>query len=165
MLTIRKLTSQDYSDVLSLNGEAQPHVAQLDEAELKRLHAISQSHLVAEQQDCIVGYLLAFARGDAYDGEEFNALSELTPQSFVYIDQVATLSSLRRAGVARSLYSALETSATANGTRLLCCEVNTSPRNPDSLSFHRRLDFREVGALVAGDGRGVALLQKQLSAT
>ena len=163
VISIRRLMPQDFPHVLSLNGEAQPHVARLDEAELMRLHSLSQIHLVAEQRGDVSGYVLAFARGDAYDGEEFTAFGGFDRRAFIYIDQVATRRSSRGAGVARRLYAALELGARANGVDLLCCEVNTSPPNPGSLSFHQRLGFKEVGALATRDGREVALLSKGLT--
>jgi predicted GNAT superfamily acetyltransferase len=163
MVAIRRLMTTDYPQVLSLNAEAQPHVAPLDETALGRLHAVSQAHLVAEDRGAMAGYVLAFARDDPYDGDEFLALSTLIPRPFIYIDQVATQSSMRRSGIARRLYGALESRALAIGAHSLCCEVNTSPPNPGSLAFHQRMDFRQVGSLATRDGRIVALLQKQLA--
>ena len=163
MLSIRTLVPADNVQVLSLNASAQPHVALLDGAELERLQSLSQAHLVAEDGEVIVGYALAFARGDAYDGEEFVTLSSLIPQSFVYIDQVVIHDSVKRAGIGRRLYGALEHAALLRGAHSLCCEVNTTPPNPDSLAFHGRLDFSPVGSLATRDGRNVRLLQKRLT--
>lgn len=162
MLSIRTLVPADNAQVLSLNAGAQPHVAPLDGAELERLQALSQAHLVAEEGEVIVGYVLAFAREDAYDGEEFLTLRSMIPQSFVYIDQIVILGTARRAGIARRLYGALEHAALLRDAHCLCCEVNTMPPNPGSLAFHKRLDFSPVGSLATRDGRNVDLLQKRL---
>jgi uncharacterized protein len=163
MLSIRTLVPADNAQVLSLNAKAQPHVAPLDSAELERLQALSQAHVVAEEGEAIVGYALAFARDDAYDGEEFVTLRSLIPQSFIYIDQIVILGTARRAGIGRRLYDALERAALLRDAHCLCCEVNTTPPNPDSLAFHSRLDFSPVGSLATRDGRNVKLLQKRLS--
>ena len=164
MFSIRNLVPADNMQVLSLNAKALPHVASLDEVEIERLQALSQAHLVAEEDGVIVGYALAFARGDAYDGEEFETLRSLIPQEFIYIDQIAILGSMKRAGIGRRLYGALEQAALLRGAHCLCCEVNTTPPNPDSLAFHSRLDFSPVGSLATRDGRNVKLLQKRLAA-
>jgi uncharacterized protein len=128
------------------------------------LRLLSQAHLVAEEGDAIVGYALAFDRSDAYDGEEFMTLRSLIPQSFAYIDQVVVLGSARKAGIGRSLYNALEQAALGRHAHCLCCEVNTTPPNPDSLAFHTRLAFSSIGSLATRDGRNVVLLQKRLGA-
>jgi predicted GNAT superfamily acetyltransferase len=163
MFSIRTLVPADNVQVLSLNARARPHVALLDGAELERLHALSQVHLVAEEGEVMLGYALAFARGDAYDGEEFVTLRSLIPQSFIYIDQIVVLGAVRRAGIGRRLYDALEHAALLRDAHCLCCEVNTTPPNPDSLAFHSRLGFSPVGSLATRDGRDVKLLQKLLS--
>jgi predicted GNAT superfamily acetyltransferase len=164
MISIRRLMPEDSIQVLSLNATAQPHVALLDSAELERLQALSQAHLVAEEAQVILGYALTFSRDDAYDGEEFVTLRTLIPQSFIYIDQIVILDSAKRAGIGRRLYGALEHAALLRGAHRLCCEVNITPPNPDSLAFHDRLDFIPVGSLATRDGRNVRLLQKRLRA-
>jgi uncharacterized protein len=162
MFSIRKLAHSDNAQVLSLNAKAQPHVAHLDANELHRLQSLSQAHLVAEENAAILGYALAFDRNDAYDGEEFLALRSLIPQAFLYIDQVVVLGSAQKSGIGRSLYNALEQAALLRHADCLCCEVNTTPPNPDSLAFHTRLAFSSLGAFATRDGRDVALLQKRL---
>jgi uncharacterized protein len=163
MPSIRALVPADNIQVLSLNERARPHVAPLDDAELERLQALSQTHLVAEEGEVVLGYALAFARGDAYDGEEFVTLRSLIPQSFIYIDQIVVLGTAKRAGIGTLLYGALEHAALLRGAHSLCCEVNTTPPNPVSLAFHSRLDFSPIGSLSTRDGRNVRLLQKRLS--
>jgi uncharacterized protein len=162
-LAIRPLMPADDAQLVSLNASARPHVAALDSAELARLRALSRSHLVAAQGDMLVGYVLAFSRTDAYDGEEFVTLRSVIPQPFIYIDQVAVLGSARRAGVGRRLYGAIEQLALLDGANYLCCEVNTTPPNPDSMAFHERTGFSSAGPLATRDGRVVELLQKRLS--
>jgi uncharacterized protein len=162
MFSIRKLAPSDNAQVLSLNAKAQPHVAHLDANELHRLQTLSQAHLVAEENETILGYALAFDRNDAYDGEEFMVLRSLIPQPFVYIDQVVVLGPAQKAGIGRSLYGALEQAALLRDVHSLCCEVNTTPPNPNSLAFHTRLAFSSLGSLATRDGRNVALLQKRV---
>src|SRR4029453_230738 len=97
-----------------------------DDSELRRLCALPNHHLVAEQIDSLlVGYLLAFDREAAYDGEEFRKFRLLSPRLFIYIDQVAVANALKGLGVGRALYGAVETIARREGAQDLCCEVNT----------------------------------------
>jgi uncharacterized protein len=66
-------------------------------------------------------------------------------------------------GVGRALYAELAKLAGTLGARFLCCEVNTSPANPGSLEFHRRLGFTQIGTMDTTDGRTVALLRRDLA--
>lgn len=63
----------------------------------------------------------------------------------------------------RALYAELAKLAGTLGAQFLCCEVNTSPANPGSLEFHRRLEFTQIGAMDTSDGRTVPLLRRDLA--
>jgi predicted GNAT superfamily acetyltransferase len=163
MLVIRPLAPADETQVLKINVEAQPNVAALDRVELARLSSLSRTHLVAVDGEAVRGYALIFARDDAYDGEEFQALSSLIAQPFAYIDQVAVTGPARAQGIGRRLYEALEYAASERRIHRLCCEVNTTPPNPGSLDFHARLGFSTLGSMDTRYGRNVVLLQKLLT--
>lgn len=161
MSSICSLGPAHASEVLRINHSAGAAVFRLDARELSRLLAISPLHSIARGEDGAVrGYLLAFSRDDQYDGEEFLALRAAIDEPFLYIDQIAIDSRFRGAGIGRLLYEALAQRGRNLGSRVLCCEVNTSPPNPGSLGFHRRLGFRKVGVLSVSDGRTVALLRR-----
>jgi hypothetical protein len=161
MKSIRSLGSDTHSQVLNLNAEAQPAVTSLDRAELLRLCALSQAHLVAvDSGNSILGYALAFYHDADYEGEEFQALKSLLAEPFLYVDQIVISRAVRGTGLGRALYEQLEITANRQGIRLLCCDVNTFPANPESLAFHSRLGFERIGSLVTTDGRTVALLKR-----
>ena len=84
------------------------------------------------------------------------------PQPFLYVDQVAVDSERSRSGIGSRLYAALPELATKRQIEWLCCEVNTSPPNPASLAFHRRLGFIEMGNGDTLDGRRVRYLVKKV---
>lgn len=160
---IRNLADPDRSAVLRINAQCQPSVASLDETELLRLMALPNHHLAAGHADrSLAGYALAFDSHAPYDGEEFEFFRAGTDGPFLYIDQVATQSGARRAGVGSALYDALEDLARSTDRHLLCCEVNIDPPNPGSMAFHASRGFSEAGVLRTRDGRRVALLIKRL---
>lgn len=164
MVAIRHFRSGDRADVLRINAAAGAAVFQLDPPELSRLTRISSLHLVAACGGAVAGYLLAFSSTHAYDGEEFLAFRCSTDKPFWYVDQIAVASRFRGIGVGRMLYEALTSGARRYGVAALCCEVNTTPPNPDSLVFRQRLGFKRVGALSTLDGRMVALLRRSTDA-
>lgn len=159
MFVIRWIRDADHADVLRINQGSRPAVAALEQAELSRLLACGGLHLVAEANDrTVVGYAFTFANGDPYDGEEFQYFSTRMHRPFIYVDQIATARHMQREGIGRKLYAALVEHAAACGIDTLCCEVNTSPPNPASLDFHRRLGFECIGEGTVADGRKVAFL-------
>jgi predicted GNAT superfamily acetyltransferase len=161
MIAFRSLRPDDCVDVLRINAAAGPAVFRLDPPELSRLTRISSLHLVAvRDDDAIAGYALAFSSDDPYDGQEFLAFRASIAEPFWYVDQIAVESRLRSMGVGRMLYEALVSGASLRGVTAICCEVNTTPPNADSLAFHRRLAFERVGTLGTFDGREVALLRR-----
>ena len=163
MIGIRGLAARDFAEVVRINAQSRPNVAQLDETELWRLIALPNHHLVAEREGGgLVAYALAFGREAAYDGEEFLALRAAIADPYVYVDQVAVERACRGSGVGRALYTAIESAAAANGVRVMCCEVNTVPPNPESMAFHARMGFLPLGSLATHDGREVALLARKL---
>jgi len=161
MIAIRPLRLDDRADVLRINAAAGAAVIRLDPPELSRLTRISCLHLVAARAgDAIAGYVLAFSSNDAYDGQEFLAFRSSFDEPFWYVDQIAVESRCREMGVGRMLYEALVSGARQRSVRAIFCEVNTTPANPDSLNFHRRVGFEQVGTLSTLDGRKVALLRR-----
>ncbi len=164
MQSIRSLSVSDFEAVLRINVQGLPGVATLDESELARLMALPNHHLVVESANSlIVGYALAFDDDAPYDGEEFQTFKRKTAKPFIYIDQVATLTEARRIGIGAAIYEAVENKAKLCDVFLLCCEVNTNPPNPESMSFHKNRGFRQLESLATEDGRVVALLIKEVN--
>jgi len=162
-MTIRYLSNTDSQDVLRMNAAAGSAVFQLDLTEFERLMTISTLHLAVEcSSDTITGYVLAFSKDQAYDGEEYLTFRSSIVEPFLYIDQIVIDECARGAGIGRMLYEELASRARNIGATILCCEVNVSPPNPNSLAFHRYLGFTQIGDLKTLDGRIVTLLTKEI---
>lgn len=161
-MIIRAMTAADHPEIVRINEQGRPGVAPLDDAEVARLAALSDHHLVATSDSTVVAYLLALHRDAPYDGEEFHVLRARIDHPFLYVDQIAVAQAKRGAGLGRDLYGAIESTAILAGIGSLCCEVNTNPPNPASSAFHRKLGFRVMAHLSTADGRDVELLVKRL---
>lgn len=160
--TIREARREDIEAILAINAAGQPGVSPLTEYEVEAIAAQRVRCWVAEDAGKVSGYLIVYAAGDIYDGEEF-AWFEREYASFLYVDQIAVAPEYRRRGVGAVLYRAVTEYAVTHGFPWLTCEVNTEPPNPVSLRFHRALGFEDVGALRTSDGRAVALLRLDVS--
>ncbi len=163
MKGVRALALSDCEQTLRINSEALPGVACLDIAEFERLLALPNHHFALDRPEGgLRGYLLAFGSDASYDGAEFLEFVETVPGSFIYIDQIAVRAEYRRTGVASDLYGALEKRARSSTIAYLCCEVNLSPANPESLAFHLNQGFNQTSTLETPDGRMVTLMTKRL---
>jgi predicted GNAT superfamily acetyltransferase len=157
---VRPITAEDFDEILSINSESVPHVADLDDEELRRLVTLASVVWVAESAMRVVGYLVGMSDSDGYDGEEFGWFLKRFDQPFMYVDQIAVDARARRANVASQMYGHLAHWCITLNINLLCCEVNMRPANSISVSFHEKFGFKRLDELETSDGRRVALLYK-----
>ena len=79
---------------------------------------------------------------------------------FIYLDRVVVAPRARGRGLARALYDEVTARSAASADHFVL-EVNTEPRNDESLAFHAALGFAEVGrARPYGDDTEVAYLSR-----
>ena len=96
--------------------------------------------------------------GVDYDSENYRWFSE-RGGSFVYVDRIVVADGQRGGGIGRALYDAVFARAVEFGRAEVTCEVNVRPDNPESLAFHARLGFVQVGEQeTKGGAYRVALL-------
>jgi predicted GNAT superfamily acetyltransferase len=161
---LRPLAAADHATLLRLNAEGQPAVHPLDWPTLEELLAFEGHHQVAvDDTGAVLGYLLTFASVSAYADTEISELRRRVPEPFLYICQVVVAPAHRRRGIAGAFYAAAAGAARRAGAFVLCSDVNLDPPNPDSLAFHRRLGFKEIGRGTASNGFAIAFLQLRLA--
>lgn len=159
---VRAIVASDFASILRINRECLPHVAVLDEPELRRLTAIDGFHAVAGHDGNVMGYALAMWSEAAYDGEEFQHLSARLRDRFLYVDQIAVSAAARGGKLGSLMYAHLRSACEERGIGILCCEVNLEPLNRASLEFHRGQGFVAFDELETADGRRVALLKAHI---
>lgn len=158
-MRIRDLTADDLPRVLELNNAAAPAVGALDQPGLDRLAAMASLQLGAEVDDAVVGFAFGLGPGAPYGSENYRYFAERLTD-FCYIDRIAVDPTYYRRGIGSALYDEVERRCTAD---VLTCEVNIKPRNDESLAFHAKRGFAEVGTQdTHGGSMTVALLQKPL---
>jgi hypothetical protein len=128
----------------------------MDAARLAHLAKAASYLRVIEEGDAIAAFLMAFRKGDAYDGVNF-AWFAARYDDFFYVDRVVVAPEFRGKKLADRFYDDLESVARDRGVRLVTCEVNAEPPNPVSLRFHDKRGFREVGR-VPYSGKTVSML-------
>jgi predicted GNAT superfamily acetyltransferase len=138
---LRPVTEADHTAVLALNEENVELLAPLDEPRLRQLLAWADSGSVIDVDGAFAGFVLTFASGSTYDGENFAWFAQRYPD-FAYLDRVVIHENFRRRGLATQVYDELEGSC---GRPAFTLEVNLDPPNEPSLAFHRARGYVEVG--------------------
>lgn len=157
-MRLRPATPTDFKAVLALNEESVAYLSPLDETRLAHLHAEAALHLVAEEQGAVIGFLIAFRAGCAYDSENYLWFSRRYEQ-FLYVDRVVVARTAKSRGVGSMLYRELFALAQRNAVPFVTCEYDVEPPNAGSERFHSRFGFKEVGRQVVAGGRKVVSLQ------
>lgn len=158
---MRNIREEDIDAVLAINQLAMPGVTSLDAKTLREFMNEGVYFKVAQYSDFVQGYLCAFESHSAYEGDEFRWFQTNMAENFIYIDQVAVHPQYRDRGMAESMYKDLENYALTQKIHILVCEVNFIPRNDVSLSFHKKLGFREIGRMQVR-GITVSLMQNTM---
>lgn len=157
----RNVRQEDLPAVLALNEEAVPHVNSVPMEQLHWFMEHAFAFRVAELPTGVGGFLIALTPEADYASPNFRWFAARRP-SFVYVDRVVVSPAARRRGLARRFYEDL--ALNANGrAEVITCEVNLRPRNDESLEFHRRLGFTEVGRQeTEGGSKEVSLMERPL---
>ncbi len=162
-LYIRDFQLQDIKAVHALNEGAVPNMNSLTELQLMGLIAKSAYAKVAVVNGGVAGFMLALGEGQAYKSLNYRWFSH-NCENFVYIDRIVVAEKFRGHGIATKFYRDIEETC-ADNAQWLACEVNLSPPNPGSLSFHHKFGFYEIGQQDTENGtKRVSLLIKTLRA-
>lgn len=155
-VNFRPFAERDSRAVLHLNAESVAVLSPLDDERLRALREMACLHEVAEDDGVVVGFLLAFADGVAYDSVNYQWFASRFKR-FVYIDRVVVSAAQRGGGVGRAFYRRAAEYAAGAGCAWLVCEVDVEPPNAPSLAFHQRLGFVEVGHQTVDGGKVVSM--------
>ncbi|WP_020410604.1 GNAT family N-acetyltransferase [Hahella ganghwensis] len=147
--------------LLTLNAAEVPHVGELDLKELREL--LSQSYYtgIARDENKIAGFIVAMLPGVDYQSLNYRWFAE-NYERFLYVDRIVVAPDYKGRGIGRRLYQAVADHNPVDAL-ILGCEVNLKPLNQDSLDFHARLGFSEVGQQdTEGGKKRVSLLALDL---
>lgn len=158
-MTLREVTRADWPQLLALNLASVRELSELDGSRLEFILSLARRSLVVESGGEILAFALAIAPGTAYESRNYRWFGARF-ERFLYLDRVVVTETRRRSGIGTRLYDAMETTAVPFDR--MVCDVNLIPSNDVSLAFHAARGYREVGRLVHGPEKVVALLSKEL---
>ena len=160
-IIIRDAGDSDLDAILSLNQSEVPHVGSVDLAKLRWYAEHASYFRVAADADRLAAYLVGFRPGTSYESPNYRWFCD-NYDDFAYVDRVAVADFARRCGIASRLYD--DFAATVPTTvEIMTCEVNIKPPNESSMTYHKRLGFKQIGSLSSDNGRKeVAMLARDL---
>ncbi len=159
---LRPATAADFAAIRAINEEAAPAVSNITMSELRDLATMCCDFSVVTADGQIAGFMMAMKQGQPYESSNYLWFVEHY-EKFVYVDRIAVSPAFKGRGIGRLLYANIEGFARKVAT-VLTCEVNVKPRNEESLVFHAKLGFVEVGQQdTEGGEKRVSLLVKMLS--
>ncbi|MEP6628851.1 MAG: GNAT family N-acetyltransferase [Lapillicoccus sp.] len=156
---LRPITDVDLAAVLALNERFVEYLSPLDAERLTWLVGLAHRADVLEVDGEVGGFVITFRPGSDYDSENYRWFADRYGSDYYYLDRIVVAEHLRRRGLARFVYEAMEAEARAHGRMAL--EVNVDPPNHGSLAFHASRGYTEVGRL-GEPGHVVGLMVKDL---
>ena len=149
---LRAAAASDFAAILALNEADLPYLSPLSVRSLERLASIATYFSVADVDGRLAGFLLAVSSGADHDSANFLWFKRRYAR-FLYVDRIVVAAHARRAGIASELYRDLEVHVGLSDASVVACEINLRPPNPDSLAFHDRRGFIEVGKREIANGK------------
>ena len=162
-MLLREYRPEDLETIHRINQGEVPAVGTETLEDLGDIADQSTIALVAELDDQIAGFCLVLAPGADYDSLNYLWFNERY-DDFVYLDRVAFPTAHQGRGLGRAIYTEVERLTTERRPTAthFTLEVNLRPRNDQSLAFHGRLGFVEVGQRETDYGTLVSLMAKPL---
>ena len=151
----------DLPSVLELNESEVPNLGKVDLQKMQWFAAYANYFRIALSGDQLAAFLVGLRPGTSYRSLNYRWFCERYAD-FAYVDRVAVALPFRRHGLASRLYDDFAASV-PDSVDIMTCEVNIKPPNEESMRFHNRLGFRQVGTQATEHGaKEVALLLRRI---
>jgi predicted GNAT superfamily acetyltransferase len=88
-----------------------------------------------------VGFIFLYDEKTEYDSLNYLYFKSRY-QKFLYVDRIIIAAEHQKKGYGQQLYDYV---IDTHNPDIFCCEVNITPPNRQSLSFHQKYGFKEIG--------------------
>ena len=144
-------TKSDSDFVLSLNQDSIPSVSHLDLKKIDYFLQISSYFKIFKIDDNPVGFLIGLEPKKKYNSENYIWVNQRY-SSFIYVDRIIIGSNYRNEGLGFYFYNHLIKSMQGK-VKNIFCEVNIKPYNEQSIKFHKKYGFDEIGKQDTENGK------------
>lgn len=148
--TLHEYCVDDKQTILQLNTRSAEATSPMDSKRFQTLLSQGCNVLVAIKNKNVIAFIMSFYEGSDYDSENYRWFNQRL-KNFVYVDRIVVAESARGRGIGQLLYTDLIEQAKLADINWAVAEINVQPPNEQSLVFHRKQGFVEVGQQGAGD--------------
>ena len=140
---IEQATNNDLKSILSLNQNSIPAVSSSNLEMMKHFLIICDYFKVCKINGEIIGFLNALLPSKDYKSEHYKWFNDRY-EFFIYVDRIIINKSYQNQGYGTVFYDDLINSI-ENKALDIACEIHTKPYNKQSIRFHKKYGFKEVG--------------------
>ena len=139
---IRTLRTTDLELIHKWNQSTVPKVNSLTFEEF-RLQSVNctYSYIQCSTNSMPVGFIFLYDEKTEYDSLNYLYFKSRY-QKFLYVDRIIIAGEHQKKGYGQQLYDFV---IDTHNPDIFCCEVNITPPNRQSLSFHQKYGFKEIG--------------------
>lgn len=154
---IKSATKSDMDFILNLNQNNIPAVSTLSNDLFLKFLNISDYFKIIKYDEEPVGFLIALLPNKPYESINYQWFNNQY-NSFIYIDRIVVSNSNQNKGIGSYFYNNIK-SKYVNKIDHLTCEVNIKPLNQQSINFHKKFGFKEVGQQFSEENKKLVSLQ------
>jgi hypothetical protein len=144
-MDIRNLCSDDIPSLWRINEEGLPGTGKVSQEEIAEILSFSELSLGAYEDGLLTGFVICLLPRTRYGSLNYAWFNE-NYRDFLYVDRIAVSQKHRNKQIGSLLYE--EVFKHASELKFpVAAEVSLNPPNPDSMRFHERKKFFEVGIL------------------
>jgi len=157
-MEIRALQISDSSSIWEINEQGLPGTGKVSEQEILDLLNYSSLSIGLFDSNSLLGFVICLPPKTSYGSLNYLWFNERY-DDFLYVDRIAVSTANRNQKIGSKLYQAVTDTASKLGVPI-AAEVNLRPPNPDSVRFHQRHGFTEIGQFEHGQ-KAVIMMLKQ----
>jgi hypothetical protein len=158
-MNIRPARKKDLPEILEMNEASLPHVSGMQLSDMEIFLEQANPFLVIEKEGKPAGFMIVLQKGLDYQSLNYKFFCT-NYDDFDYVDRIVISEKHRGRKFGKALYQYL---AENSKKKLITCEVNLEPPNPNSMGFHKALGFNKVAEQeTEGGKKKVALMVKEM---
>ncbi len=157
-MEIRALQISDSSSIWEINEQGLPGTGKVSEQEILDLLNYSSLSIGLFDSNSLLGFVICLPPKTAYGSLNYLWFNERY-DDFLYVDRIAVSTANRNQKIGSKLYQAVTDTASKLGVPI-AAEVNLRPPNPDSVRFHQRHGFTEIGQFEHGQKAVIMMLRQ-----
>jgi len=154
---IENVSKNDMDFILKQNQKNIPAVSNLTTDLFYKFLELSDYFKVIKCQEDLVGFLIALLPNKHYDSINYKWFNSRFT-SFIYVDRIVISEGNQNKRFGSFFYNDIK-SAYESKVSHIACEVNLKPFNEQSIIFHKRYGFEEVGQQKTDNNKKLVSLQ------